>query len=100
MTLIQILCATFAENIPVYAKVQQPGYVAPPGMGYKLLPQQYGGGYAHQPQPPYPSVTPYPTQSSMPAPGSYRPYPQVSTYQPYPGYPNYSQVYLHKMNSN
>lgn len=100
MTLIQVLSATFAENIPVYSRQQPQGYVPPAASTSYRPPMPYGGsGYqqppmhypsAAQPNPPYPVAsqppytsspystgqTPYPTgQMPMPTPGGYPPYP-------------------------
>uniref|UniRef100_A0A1X7UNL7 UEV domain-containing protein n=2 Tax=Amphimedon queenslandica TaxID=400682 RepID=A0A1X7UNL7_AMPQE len=103
-TLIQILCATFADNIPVYSRQQaatgynQPGSYRPPSAGggayrppHAHPPPQPQPGYNPYPQaqhppypqpggqPGYPGPTPYPVQASMPTPGGYQPQPA-----PYP----------------
>ena len=98
VTLVQILCATFAESIPVFSRQQQHTYMPPSGAGsYRPPPQGgynppgYAPHYPVQPRQPYPppnqpySSVPYPSgQSSMPVPGgSYNP--------PYPGGGGYQQ---------
>ena len=104
MTLIQILSATFAENIPVYSRQQPQGYVPPPASTSYQPPMPYGSGYQQppmpypsaQPNPPYPvasrppyTSSPYPTsQMPMPTPGGYPPYPGGGGYPgPTPPYP-------------
>lgn len=83
-TLVQILCATFAENIPVYKKqqIQSTGFVQPPMSGG--MPR---GGY-RPPEPSYPS-NPYP--GGYPGgggpPGGRMPYPQPSYGSGRPPYP-------------
>ena len=92
-TLVQILCVTFAESIPVYKRQQQqphayappmstPGYrppyhqpTYPPGGAAPGYPSSYPNQPPRQPYPPGPGSqpsynAPYPTgQPSMPVPG-------------------------------
>lgn len=105
LKLIRIMCQTFSETPPVYAKPRGAGNKQPPYPTASFMPQPGGAAptnYTPYPAMPYPgaSSTPYPPAGNLPYPaygggGGYNaynnpyPYPNAQpSNTPYGGYPN------------